>query len=146
MDVWETVRVLRRQAWVRLAMVAACGLLVYLTGRDSGRAADFAFLPGWLVDWADSHDQAPHFFAFFLVCLPAFAFRFPERDVLRIAGAETEPRSRYQLFSAFFFAFLAVLLEFVQRLIPTRSFNPDDLAANLLGVTAAWCVWKIIHR
>ncbi len=127
-------------------MVGACLLLIFLTARDSARASDFTFLPGWLVEWADRHDQAPHFLAFFMVCLPAFMLRFPEREIRRLAGADDEPHSNWQLFSGAFFLFLAVLLESIQRLIPTRSFNPDDLAANTLGVVGAWCVWKLVHR
>ena len=41
--------------------------------------------------------------------------------------------------------FLSITLELVHLLIPKRSFQIEDLVANILGVIIAYCVIKIIY-
>ena len=41
--------------------------------------------------------------------------------------------------------FLSITLELAHLLIPKRSFQIEDLVANILGVIIAYCVIKIIY-
>jgi VanZ family protein len=38
---------------------------------------------------------------------------------------------------------LAALLEFIQLVIPGRSFSVTDLASNFFGVLLSWKIWEV---
>ena len=69
-----------------------------------------------------------HFISYLYVSLLGFFLYFKNKNFQKIV---------YGLF------FLSIILEFLQLVVPNRSFQPGDLIGNILGVIVALTIIKV---
>lgn len=112
-----------------VAGVLGAVLLTFLCLRPSPHVRDFAWLPGWFVQWVDTHGVSRNSVAF--------------GALAALAGGAVPARGRMQVH--LIVAGFAAALEFTQLLIPSRAFDLRDIAASWLGVGIAWGVGSIIR-
>lgn len=108
----------------RIAALAAIGLLAALIAFLALRASPYLqyipWMPRRLGVWADSHGISRTFVAFFGLALVSFLL-VSRRPWLALALCG-----------------FGTAIEVAQLWIPSRRFDPKDIAATCLGVLAAW--------
>ena len=126
---WEH-RTLARRLCALLSFLAVF-LALWLTLRHSGDLPSFSFMPGNLEQWINGHGRDRNLPAYFLFGLPLFCL-VPTRGMrLGFAAAAT----------------FAALLEFVQLLVPTRTFDWMDIVLSWIGLVFAYLlVRNVKHR
>lgn len=117
----------------RIAAYAAVGLLAALVAFLALRASPYLqyvpWMPRRLGVWADSHGISCTFVAFFALGLVAFLL------------ASCRPWMAVALCT------FGTAIEVAQLWIPSRRFDPKDIAATCLGVLAAWpLAWWLRRR
>lgn len=124
-----TVAWSRGLRWAAVAAVVA--VLCYLAWKPSPSAETIPLLRRDVARWFDHHD--------FLCNASAWALC----AVVVHAGFSGRRRERLTVLAwrAAAMGGMVVALECVQRFLPRRSFDPDDIGAGLLGLAVASLPW-----
>lgn len=116
---------LRRLTFVCAAL--ALTALAFLSLRPSTFVDQVPWMPHWLGAWADHHGVFRNTVAFFAVGL--FLFSALGRHWTHVLAL----------------AIFATSIEVAQRWIPSRVYDPQDIAASLAGIALAWLVVLVVR-
>jgi len=128
------MRVLQRIIWGG-ALIGVLGAVVWCGLAPSPDMAELGWMPRWLGRWANENPTFRNFPAFGLLAAAIYSSGFVPLESGRGALA---------FFSAVASSAVALAVELSQLLLPTRFFDPDDIAWSMAGaLSGAFFVWLL---
>jgi VanZ family protein len=90
--------------------------------------------------WPNFHSEAMfgwHYHLWVDMMMHSSYFFMASMVILKLVG------EKHKLAAFVLMLELAALLEFIQLVIPGRSFSVTDLASNFFGVLLSWKIWEV---
>lgn len=119
------------QSALAAGAVAGCGCAVFLSLRPTGALSSLPWMPDAIGHWADVHGRIRNLPAYFLLAWPFLLLASPDAGRRAVAAVMV--------------GVLGTLLEFAERLVPSRWFEWRDILWSWAGVIAAWLVYETVR-